>query len=901
MSAPRWTGSFDRQDPSGVALKKGCMNHAARLLLVSISLLGCGAARKVPARPPAETCKEGDLPDCTARCDHGEMRSCTTLGSMFATGANAPHDGARARALYQRACDAGNPLGCYGLGLAYAQGTGGPRDVRKAADIFQRACSDTMPEACTSAGLLYTTGEGMPVDYARAFVALKRGCDANSTLGCTGLGMLYLHGQGVDDLGRLREVLAEGQGEVTIHYTTRVAEENGHLVGVSISRSDAMRGVVRTDLDVLGRPVGGGHTGFDGTWIEQSLRYDPLGRVIEVSRPGFGAPGTSSTRTVYDNLDRRKAEISPDLQATVFDQAFFTTQVTDPMGHVRTVVRDVDDRIVKSIESADGPAIVTEFHHDAFDQVDRITDTKGNAIEVRYDHRGRRAAIHDPDAGPTELFYNGFGDLKTTVRGASVTHQTYDLLGRPTQVDDADGTATYVWDTSPHGTGSLAHTRSADGTTQDFFYDALARLKTQRWTVEGKAFELERTYDSMGRAETLAYPEVPNYARFTVRQTYTDTSYVKGIVDATAWRSFWQADSLNSDDQLLQATLGNGLTSQRGYDQTTGRLTSLIEGSALALGYAYDRDGQVWHRDDAIANRSETFSYDGLHRLKRWAQSTHIPVPRGFPGAQHTFRETTYHYDDLGNVIQAAVKGVPGQDSVYGAEGRPHALSSNAQGAYFYDDRGRQTVAPGRTVDFTEFDLPRTITAASGVTHFLYDAGHARVKKEGPTGTVVSLGGLYERRESGGKTQHVFYVQGGEGPVAQVVVEEGVPGSTTTYLHRDPLGSVGAVTDKNGVVQQRLFYEPFGARRDVDVGPSGTPPPADVPLGFTGQRHDDELGLIDFGGRVYGAPVKTGRRKQVREEEMATKVLTKQVLPWEGAPPQEAESCVGRGDPAGEA
>ncbi|AUX49126.1 uncharacterized protein SOCE26_106710 [Sorangium cellulosum] len=71
--------------------------------------------------------------------------------------------------------------------------------------------------------------------------------------------------------------------------------------------------------------------------------------------------------------------------------------------------------------------------------------------------------------------------------------------------------------------------------------------------------------------------------------------------------------------------------------------------------------------------------------------------------------------------------------------------------------------------------------------------------------------------------------------------------------------------------------------------------------GFTGHESDDELGLVNMKGRIYGAPVKTGRRKQVRTEEMETQILTIQVLPWEGAAPQEAESCAGRGDPAGEA
>jgi hypothetical protein len=62
------------------------------------------------------------------------------------------------------------------------------------------------------------------------------------------------------------------------------------------------------------------------------------------------------------------------------------------------------------------------------------------------------------------------------------------------------------------------------------------------------------------------------------------------------------------------------------------------------------------------------------------------------------------------------------------------------------------------------------------------------VKKTRPDASVVTLGGLYERWESAG---HVFYVPGEDGAVAQVVYDESKKGSTTEYLHTDPLGSVG--------------------------------------------------------------------------------------------------------------
>ena len=49
------------------------------------------------------------------------------------------------------------------------------------------------------------------------------------------------------------------------------------------------------------------------------------------------------------------------------------------------------------------------------------------------------------------------------------------------------------------------------------------------------------------------------------------------------------------------------------------------------------------------------------------------------------------------------------------------------------------------------------------------------MKKAGPSGTTISIGGLYERRtDPEGGRKHVFYIQGGEGVVAQVVYDEGI-------------------------------------------------------------------------------------------------------------------------------
>jgi RHS repeat-associated protein len=274
------------------------------------------------------------------------------------------------------------------------------------------------------------------------------------------------------------------------------------------------------------------------------------------------------------------------------------------------------------------------------------------------------------------------------------------------------------------------------------------------------------------------------------------------------------------------------------------------EGPALSLTYDYDFDGQVHHKHDRLVKRRDTFSYDALHRLDGWTLSSVIPGPPGFPEATPTLHETAYVYDPLGNLSTVVRDGALQESNLYGQNGKPHALTHDLQGAYLYDARGRQEHTSKREVTFTEHDLPRTIDTAAGQTRFSYDAAGRRVKKAGPAESLITLAGLYERHVSAGTVRHVFIIEGGEGPVAERSYEEVSGAGSTEYLHRDPLGSVGAVSDQAGALLHARYYEPFGARRDKDGDPAAAPP-GDPRLGFAGHVHDEDLGLIDMRGRIY--------------------------------------------------
>jgi len=122
---------------------------------------------------------------------------------------------------------------------------------------------------------------------------------------------------------------------------------------------------------------------------------------------------------------------------------------------------------------------------------------------------------------------------------------------------------------------------------------------------------------------------------------------------------------------------------------------------------------------------------------------------------------------------------------------------------------------------------------------------------------VIEAPNEYERRWAKGEpVEHVLTVNGTDGPVAQIVYTDAPndPGRTL-YLHREALGSVGLVTDNDGGEYERTYFDPFGAKVDA-YGAAMSPEMGDVKLGFTGHRHDDELGLIDMRGRVYDATQK---------------------------------------------
>ncbi|MCK6588020.1 MAG: RHS repeat-associated core domain-containing protein, partial [Polyangiaceae bacterium] len=387
--------------------------------------------------------------------------------------------------------------------------------------------------------------------------------------------------------------------------------------------------------------------------------------------------------------------------------------------------------------------------------------------------------------------------------------------------------------------------------------DDFGRPTTSTWTFgAGEAFSITKHYDIHGRLKSIDYPAVPERPQFSVEYDYTPHNHLEKIRDPASPQKlpFWTVQGRNADGALTQALRGDGATHKRSYKLLTGQLHVLTlekNGVTLdSLGHTYYLNGNLKSRIDSVHGRTETFQYDDLERLTSWTLDSSAGK-----------RTTTYHYDLIGNLKQVYENGAIIADNEYGTNGKPHALTSTngvaVQSSYIYDAIGRIIQGGGRDIDYTAFDLPKSITQNGETTDFLYDAFGRRVRKSKPGSSSIYIAELYEKREKNGEVDHVFFIPGEFGPVAEVHWKHGKPQEDKTlYLHGDGLGSTRVITGGKGGGVERLYFEPFGQRIEYDGTPSAQGYSASTEIGLTGFHHDDDLGLINARGRIYDPAIR---------------------------------------------
>ena len=659
--------------------------------------------------------------------------------------------------------------------------------------------------------------------------------------------------------GNEKRVLARQCGADCPNGATHVLIEE-HYQG-----SNRIAVPVLTYKDSAGHVVRKQTFGFDGRKIVSDTRYDSRGREAESDWPRYEADvAVLAKRLEYDDLNRVIAMSVLDEQGNLArsETRYAGTErtLTNAKQQTRRESRDLTDHLTRIVDEKNG---VTQYQYDAFGNLMQTTDPNGNLIVVQYDALGRRTDLKDPDLGWIHYDVDPLGQVWRTVspnlraRNQAITVQ-FDAIGRMVARNEPDLSSRWDYDQSPGGANCVA-TRSCGKLVESYTLTA-GGSKNYRQTY---------SYDNIGRPDTTVsyldkqYTLKTEYDAWSrpIRQTRQRGSDTAKVFD-NRYNAYgdlyriergnlllWQATTMDAADRITTALLGNGLSINRDYNPRTGHLRQAAvqnaQGQAmLQEAYSYDVLGNVDRRSQFWPGTgfSEGFTYDGLNRLETSTVDGQAVQQFG--------------YDGIGNLLRKTGAGTG--DYNYGPQGpgavRPHAVKSiPGLGDFRYDDNGNLISGAGRTLSWTSFDMPDTITKGSVSSSFLYGPEHQRIRQTRSDGTTIYYANGQEVEVQGNNVTVKTYWPANLG----VEIDRAAGGTELNWTHTDRLGSVIAITNETGALREQMAYDSWGKRRTLNGAPvNGTPTPDNLDgvtdnKGFTGHEMLDQLDLVHMNGRIY--------------------------------------------------
>ena len=690
-----------------------------------------------------------------------------------------------------------------------------------------------------------------------------------------------------DDFGRLLLTKTKNGSEIKSVYAAcgidcplnaayKVSSTETHAASalngapITVAYFDKLHRLLRTDTQ-----------SFDGSMVRVDREYDARGRLDRMSVPyTSGIEAAEWIHYVYDDLNRITSSTQPDggQIATSYSDggsnvslATTVTKVVLPDRSIQSITSRVERNAIGQIKKVeDGENIVSDYKYNAQGHLRwvRVDNNPATDVNITTDIAGNRIWLDDPDVGTINYDYDAAGLLRGVAHADGATVSTnYDTLNRiKNRTDTSEGrttTSSWSYDSPANGLGQIDMIIGPDY-YKKIEYDDLGRIKQTATRLFGEASgqSFHYRYDPFSRLKTQQYPD-----GFKVETRYNHYGYKSELLNANTKQSYWLATASDKWGNTTHQTYGNGIQTQQQYNSLNGYLESIKTGPASAeihvqnLGYNFDTAGNLRSRSSNAGYMSESlleiFTYDDLYRLKSASTS----------GLNSGNRILDYDYDNLGNIIyKSDVSDIGGY--AYGQNGGGvHALSRITKGSttrqYHYDTRGNMITSGERTIAYTAYNKPNSITGAGVNTQLSYgpdrDLIHQYTNNQGRiTDTKSYENGLYEIVNEGDTTRRKAYV---DDFMLHTTVTVGAAANIQEirYLHKDHIGSTDAITDESATVISRMTFAPFGARRDDNwQAPSVGYQAALADLtfestsqGFTGHQQLDASGFIHMGGRMY--------------------------------------------------
>ncbi len=684
----------------------------------------------------------------------------------------------------------------------------------------------------------------------------------------------------------------DGKGR-TVQSRTRLAAGKYQVTGLSIFN---VRNAPVRVYQPFTASTGACEATVPAGTLAADTTYDAANRPIETREPDEALYGSRSvSRMSYEPL----AQLAFDEEDSDPSSPHHDTPQTirsNGLGKVVAIERELSP----------GQASSVHLRYDPLGRLVRVLDPAGNARVQTFDLLGRVLTAEGPNSsGTSSTVYDDAGNVvrETDDRGV-VTLTTYDGLNRPVArwaESDKPGTLiTWTYDQAPAGcdTALCTHLPGAlsavtyplpglSGAGREWHgYDVRGRSAWRMRSLGDFDYEQTFTYDNADRIVETVQPDGTVLA-----SSYDNASRLTAIDGYVA--------SFTYDGRGLLAgmNLANGVKEELSYDARmrlsearTARAGVVLQGTQ----YTRSRVGNLLGVQDLSASggASSQLEYDAWYRLTEVTQAG---------------ESLSFDFDALDNLLKktSSVAGSPADVGSY-TYGSPNAVKTAGSLSFEYDEAGHVVKRGPHTYAWDAFGRMDRAALAQGGEELLrsvHGAGAQRVAKvehgdettlyiapdfevrDGVSVTYVRSGGARLARTETTALQALVYSDvapalspdgeihaadawmswaAAEG-IVTTSVEPSAPrallsaaarrllleedGETTTWLHRDHLGSVALATDAVGDVTGSRAFHATGTLQ-TDTGWVDR-------YGFTGQEHDQSTGLVSFAARCLD-PV-TGR------------------------------------------
>jgi RHS repeat-associated protein len=652
--------------------------------------------------------------------------------------------------------------------------------------------------------------------------------------------------------------------------------------------------------------------------LETESFHDGLGRITQSLTVAKGV-NQWSTYTGYRGMD--ETDTTPPAGGPA------TSTFVDAAG--RKIASWTYNTATPTGNAAD--AVVTTYGYTPAGKLATTTDAAGNQWHYTYDLHQRQVQAVDPGSGASKTTYSPGGEVLTTTDGRNrQLTNAYDALGRRTAEYDTTGGATpgaanelaaWTYDTLANGqtTSSTRYTNGATDAAHTYTesvagYTATYQPTGVSVTIPSGEGALAGTYQSSSAFSAMTslpigthYNAEGGLPREQDNYSYTPSGLLSGFGGTYTYLNDVSYSPLGQVLQTNFGPYGSQFARTQTYDQPTGRLLTVADGTQTSTASAVDSTSYTYNPAGSITALStvyngastdtQCFTYDQQNRLTAaWTDTGGVnspvtgqilgvggcadsaPVAGKVTGGPAPYWES-FGYDALGDRVTEtshdtsvsstandvtqtlSYNGYNANTGASTATGQPDAVrnvaTTNAGNTtntgYTYDTAGNVVQRANQKLGYDAEGRTSTVTntTTNTVTSYTYDAGGKLLLQRDPAtaDTVLYLPygeEIHLDTKTGAVSGLRYYSKSPDG----VLVVRSSTG-TVDYELSDKLKTATTVVDATTLAVTRRFYDPYGNARGT--APASWPDQR----GYLGKPTDPTTGLDLLGARDYD-PV-TGR------------------------------------------